>query len=127
MPDLHPRRGPALQARAEPEDALRRWWGAAGRRVGAMPASLALALALPVALSLPELLWRPAPLEAVAPATRDALVTRIEQTLHEVCGPHSDPAVEQLCREEARLVVQLEECDAACRALAASVAVHPTR
>ena len=119
---------PALRRRTEEQEgALRRWWVAGRRRLVAMPIVLAVAMALPLALSLPEVLSRPDPAEGLAPATRQELVTRIAQTLRDVCRPHPGPGVEQLCAEEARFVVQLEECDAACRALAAGVLVHPTR
>ena len=61
---------------------------------------------------------------ALPPAERQALVERTLRNLDALCG---DAVLSRQCEAEARIVLLIPECDAACRRRATSYLPHATR
>jgi hypothetical protein len=85
---------------------------------------LVLLLAWAMAIAWHERHMR-AQLRALPPATRSALYADTIDQLRRVCPTH--PGLLDHCVHEAELVVQLPECDADCRALAATFLERTSR
>jgi hypothetical protein len=60
-------------------------------------------------------------------AERRAFYERSLANLEATCRPQDRQAVLEYCTEQARLIVRLDECDAACREMALSVLLPATR
>jgi hypothetical protein len=57
-------------------------------------------------------------LRALPPADRVGLYERTLENLKTVCDPAPGRSVREFCREQATIILELPECDGACRALA---------
>lgn len=66
-------------------------------------------------------------LRAMPDPERHALYERTLETLRTTCARPSGPTVTDCCSEQAAFVLQLPECDDACRDLARRLDRRPTR
>jgi hypothetical protein len=66
-------------------------------------------------------------LRALPARERTALYQRTLSTLRDVCEPAPPRSLRAFCREEAALVLELDECDARCREVARRNLAVPTR
>ena len=92
-------------------------------------ARFALWLAVVCVLAMP--LWRATQgrldLARLGAQDREALVARTIESMRSLCSSQADPALIARCHQQAELLLQLDGCDAGCRALATRYAARPTR
>ena len=91
-------------------------------------ARVALLLAVVCVVALP--VWRAQQarlsLAQVAGSDRQALLARTMENVRVACASQGDAALEEQCHQQAELLLQLDECDSACRELAVRYADRPT-
>jgi hypothetical protein len=97
-------------------------------------ARILTAVLLPGAIALTFALWmrgraeEQAALRTLPDTERRALFERTLATLRTTCPEASRPSgLDDFCTEQARLIVQFEECDQGCRALADAASRKPSR
>jgi hypothetical protein len=66
-------------------------------------------------------------LRALPDAERLPLFHRTLETLHQMCDPAPPRSLRALCRDHARLVLELRECDPRCRETARRLLSTPMR